>query len=217
MNSMKRLMVKDFIEFLSGFYDTENYENIYRNEKKRSNLKIYLEEMQKQNPKVLFVGEAPGYLGCGITGIPFTDERVLISNEYSFIPGKGRYYISGNQKEISSKAIWDALKIVSNSGNSLPLLWNAFPFHPFNNGNKFSNRQPDKNEIKQIGMPCIYKLLSLFNIKSIYTIGRNAFYCLSNMELNRMFKAEESFYIRHPAHGGAVECINKIKSIYSLY
>ena len=211
------MKIEEFIDFLTQFKDTDKYENIYLDEHKRDNLMIYLKEMKKQNPTILFVGEAPGYLGCGITGVPFTDERVLAAKEYSYVPGKQLYYLSGAQKERSAKAMWDVLNIIASNEMILPLMWNSFPFHPHDQGNKLSNRAPNKEERENIGIPCMQKLLNLFDIKEVYAIGLQAFYSLSDMKLGSLFNQEKNVsYIRHPSYGGKRICQEKIKSIFNI-
>ncbi len=61
------------------------------NEIRRRNLRLYLSEMAQYNPEVLLIGEAPGHLGCLLTGIPFTSEFLLLKAYYhevkSFLHG----------------------------------------------------------------------------------------------------------------------------------
>ena len=116
------ITIEKFVEELSLEQENEECENFYKDENKRNNLRIYLVEMMKLKPKILFVGEAPGYLGCAVTGIPFIDERVL--NEYKALPGD--YITYGMKKERSAKAMWDVLRDIE----KLPVLWNSFPLHP---------------------------------------------------------------------------------------
>ena len=49
---------------------------------RRENLKLYLEKMKKLNPSFLLLGEAPGYKGCRLTGIPFSSEKILATNDF---------------------------------------------------------------------------------------------------------------------------------------
>ena len=46
------------------------------------NLNLYLENMKKIAPKILLLGEAPGYNGCGLTGIPFTSEKIIATTPF---------------------------------------------------------------------------------------------------------------------------------------
>lgn len=64
-----------FVDYLSSLQPpTANSTNMYAvNPRCSHNLSIYIERMLEIKPTILFMGEAPGYRGCGITGIPFTD------------------------------------------------------------------------------------------------------------------------------------------------
>ena len=71
-----------------NFFDRAVPENAQR----RKNLQIFLTEMLDRRPGVLLLGEAPGFRGMGITGIPFTNRTILEgpANRFGlFGPGKG--------------------------------------------------------------------------------------------------------------------------------
>ena len=129
-------MIQKFIDELSTYKDSDTYENQFINEIQRNNLYLYLSEMVKIKPTIMLLGEAPGYLGCKLTGIPFTDENILNSNK--FVPGNGQYKTYGMQKEDSATAIWQVFE----ETNFMSLLWNSFPFHPHKKGLVSSNRTP---------------------------------------------------------------------------
>jgi hypothetical protein len=62
------------------------------NAQRRRNLETYLQEMRERRPTVLLLGEAPGFRGMRITGIPFTNRSILTgpANHFGlFGPGKG--------------------------------------------------------------------------------------------------------------------------------
>lgn len=48
---------------------------------RRKNLGIYLRHMANVKPKIMLVGEAPGYRGSRLTGVPFTSEYLLMHNK----------------------------------------------------------------------------------------------------------------------------------------
>jgi uracil-DNA glycosylase len=75
-----------------------------------------------------------------------------------------------------------------------PLLWNAFPFHPFVRGNPFSNRAPAVEELR-IGEPFVEELLRLFAIDRVVAIGN-----LASRSLTTLGIAHEK--VRHPSQGG---------------
>lgn len=201
-------MIQKFIDELSTYKESHTYENQFINEIQRNNLYLYLSEMMKIKPTVMLLGEAPGYLGCKLTGIPFTDENILISNK--FVPGNGKYKTYGMQKEDSATAIWQAFE----DANFLPLLWNSFPFHPHNEGEINTNRTPKAFEIRDIGVHFISELCNIYNIQSIYAVGRKAENTVKKFYSSRLPKDEA--YIRHPAHGGQIICKNQIKIISKI-
>ncbi|WKK67490.1 uracil-DNA glycosylase [Lutimonas zeaxanthinifaciens] len=170
--------------------------NLYRGESKsaqlrRSNLAMYLHKMERLKPTVLLLGEAPGYKGCGITGVPFTSERILA--EYSIFQDQGfkiRSNILKPESEISATIVWDELERL----DSIPLIWNIFPFHPHTSENKRANRTPNKAEL-ETGKKFLLELLELFCIEKIITLGRKPESMVKELGLKHT-------YVRHPANGG---------------
>ncbi len=57
----------------TNFFD----HSVPANAQRRRNLGIYLQEMLDRAPKVLLVGEAPGFRGMRITGVPFTNRTMF--------------------------------------------------------------------------------------------------------------------------------------------
>lgn len=206
-------MIDDFIKKLRQIKSTNNSTNQYSKEIKNSditinNLRLYLNYINKQKPKYLFVGEAPGYNGCRITGIPFTSEYILTQNYGKGMFGKENGYkiINTNkpQKEPTATIIWE----IFSHKKILPCFWNAFPFHPYKDGNPLSNREPDKSE-KAIGLNILLELVDILRIKNFIAIGKVSY----NMLIKNGIRCE---YIRHPANGGKSEFIMGLKKIKDL-
>ena len=114
------------------------------NAQRRRNLEIYLQEMLDRAPKVLLVGEAPGFRGMRITGVPFTNRTMFEgpANEFGlFGPGKG-YVLpadaAGIAAEPTATVMWQVLAELE----FLPLLWSACPWHTHVPGRPLSNRTP---------------------------------------------------------------------------
>ena len=188
--------IDSFINDLRNEKVNSNVFNMYKDEYKCSNLFNYFEKMIKVNPKILLVGEAPGYNGCRLTGIPFTSEFIL--KNHSFF--KKGFQVKGNQKENSATIMWNVLDEI----NKFPLIWNVFPFHPFKNNEK-SNRKPSKEEINQ-GEYFLKSLINLFDINKIIAVGNTAQITLNNL-------GYDNVKIRHPSYGGKAEFKKKLIKI----
>jgi len=117
------------------------------NKIRRVNLRLYLKQMAVLCPRLLLLGEAPGYRGCRRTGVPFTSEPILLkgitwkicqdgklTETYTLFGVKGGYQRPVDFQEIIGEAtatiMWQSLA----KDWPPPLLWNAFPFHPHRNG-----------------------------------------------------------------------------------
>lgn len=107
--------------------------NFYRDGRgalhRRLRLQLYLTE--RAQASVLLVGEAAGYRGARVSGIPFTSERQLSGRP----PG-----------EASATIIHRVLSELGIENDVL--LWNIVPTHPHLPGMPESNRRPTQEEIE---------------------------------------------------------------------
>ncbi len=193
-----------FIEELAQAESNSILTNVYagsslQNEICRHNLSLYFHYMLKNNSHVILVGEAPGYRGCRLSGIPFTCEDMFTQEWLPDLMGINLgYRIFSKDKperELSALTVWPKLKEWYNQYGKVPLLWNICPFHPHKENNDKSNRTPYAQEI-MAGKEFLIKLLDLFEIKHIGSIGRKAEKAIKGMK-------HETFYLRHPAHNGS--------------
>ena len=161
---------------------------------RRHNLSLYLRRMAERQPRLLLLGEAPGYRGCRVTGVPFTSESILLDEACplglfgaaaGFRGGGGRL-----QREASATAVWSALADL----NRLPLLWNAFPYHPHRPDEPDSNRPPTAAELAT-GRELVVLLLDLFAIERVIAVGNKAAVALEQWGI-------DAAKVRHPSHGG---------------
>jgi len=204
--------IKEFIEQLATEPDIPNTFNPYNykldsNEIRRKNLYCYFNEMQNIKPKILIVGEAPGYRGCRLTGVPFTSEFIIrngVTGLSLFGEGKG-YQLESSEmkptKENTATIFWE----IAEKYKFLPLVWNAFPFHPYKCDDEKSNRAPNKEELC-LGRKYINTIVEIFQVEKIVAVGNKA----EKVLLNCNITAEK---IRHPSNGGKLLFEKGIKSI----
>lgn len=165
---------------------------------RRRNLRLYLTELAKIGPRMLLIGEAVSYRGGRLTGIAFVSETVMVGGvetRNGRILGADKGYKKATpgpklSTEASATMVWGTIAAIE----PLPLLWNAFPFHPFHSGEPDSNRVPSAAELL-LGEQFIARLLRLFPIQQIVAIGNQA-----SLSLTRMNIAHET--VRHPSMGG---------------
>jgi uracil-DNA glycosylase len=146
-------------------------------------------------PARLLIGEASGYQGCRVTGIPFTSERLI--NEGA-IPRIGAEPARLSRRHIpwsepSATIVWSTLRELGIAESTV--LWNAFPWHPHVAGESHSNRTPTRSECAQ-GLPVLQALLSAFPRARLFAVGRQAERAL--LAIGRQAQG-----LRHPAMGGA--------------
>ena len=175
-------------------FDASRRENAIR----RRNLARYLEQLAERRPTTLLVGEAPGYRGMAITGVPFTNTVLLQRGipEFGLLGTANGYEIPdapGVAAEPTATVMWRTLVAL----DLVPVLWSAFPLHPHRPGNHGSNRTPTATETSEWAWSW-QALLHLFPIRSVVAVGNVAHAALarSGWSVPR---------VRHPAHGGREE------------
>jgi len=100
--------------------------NQYRDDRLAERLERYLES--RADAPVLLVGEAAGYRGARVSGIPFTSERQLTGNA----PGEATATIV--HRVLAELDLEESV-----------LLWNVVPTHP---GTVGANRAPTRAEVE---------------------------------------------------------------------
>lgn len=169
---------------------------------RRHNLRLYLEQMKALKPEILMLGEAPGYRGCRLTGVPFTSEKIL--KTHPFFRNEGYQFINPENhlmSEQSATIIWNVLELFDRK----PLIWNIFPFHPYKGEDLKTNRTPNEAELN-FGKHLLLQLLEFFPIKRIAAVGRKAESKLAEMNLDHA-------YVRHPANGGKQKFVEGMAKI----
>jgi len=207
----------DFIRQLSQVRVAEDAFNLYaegdpNNAVRRSNLQLYLQEMAKRRPRLLLFGEAPGYQGMRLTGLPFTSEYTLIHDRVGpDAPPIGLFGVERGyratverrrvRREPSGTIVWSTIARL----DPLPLIWPAFPFHPFKAGNPWSNRPPRASEL-DLGEPFVRWVLDLFPVDVVVAVGNKAETILKRLGVPHR-------KVRHPSQGGKHDFVSGIDQI----
>ena len=162
---------------------------------RRDNLALYLTRMAARRPRALMVGEAPGYRGCAVTGVPFTSVSVLLDepSPFGLFGAAAGFRCAGAplaMREATATVLWQALVAQS----CLPLLWNACPFHPHHPGRPDTNRAPTRAEL-EMGRAAVEALVDLFAIERVLAVGNKAGVALAAWGM-------PAAQARHPGHGG---------------
>ena len=166
-------------------------------EQRRANLVAYL-EARSASARVMLLGEAPSHRGCRFSGIAFCSEVELV-NRRDLVANQALALTSTNaatkpMRERSAAVIWDEM----DKGNCARgvVLWNAFPWHPFQDGEPSSNRRPKRSEVEE-GSQAFEALLACFEHKlDVFAVGKVAEAALAELG------AESAGCLRHPSMGG---------------
>jgi len=143
--------------------------------------------------RLVLIGEAAGYQGCRISGIPFTSEALLIDGSIPGIAATPR--LSTRLKpwsEPSARVVWRTLYEQQLAESTF--LWNAFPLHPHEPGKPHSNRTPTRGELTA-GESVLAALREALPDAVLAAVGNK-----SSEALTRLGYAHVP--LRHPAYGG---------------
>jgi uracil-DNA glycosylase len=143
----------------------------------------------------ILIGEASGYQGCHISGIPFTSERVILAGEVPRVHADAARLSLRHipWSEPSATTVWGALHALGIAETTV--LWNAFAWHPHEPGRPQSNRTPTRTERAE-GMTALAALLEAFPDAELFAVGRHA-----ELALQELGRAATP--LRHPSMGGA--------------
>lgn len=128
--------MRRFVECLAGARIGETFNQYADSGLRRARLADYL--ARRRGARYLLVGEAAGYRGARISGLPFTSERQL--------SGEG-------PAEATATIVHRVLAELDLEEHVL--LWNVVPTHP---GTERSNRPPTQTEVRD-AMPFLHELL----------------------------------------------------------
>ena len=156
-----------------------------------------LRHMDAEHPLMILMGEAPGYQGCHFSGVPFTNEALILAGRIPRVEAAGRFTSRHRAwSEPSATIVWGALHELGIADRVV--LWNAFAWHPHKPGELMSNRAPTKAELKA-GAPVLRCFLSLYPGVPVVPVGRIAEGALQALHI------DYEMALRHPSMGGASE------------
>lgn len=161
------------------------------------NLRRYLDLMERAQPRLLLIGEAPGYRGHAVTGIPFMSVTQLRARPGLITgdPDGDGFEIPTDPpalSEASSTVVW---RTVTALRGPVPMFWPVYPNHPHEPGRPHTNRPPRAAEIAE-GTPIALALAAAFPLTTIVAVGRKAQNALARNGVT-------AIPVRHPAQGGA--------------
>jgi uracil-DNA glycosylase len=116
----------DLVDRLARARIGETYNQYAGSAQRCERLGSYLEA--RREAEVVLVGEAAGYRGARVSGIPFTSERQLTGS------GPAEATATIVHRVLAQLGVEDEV-----------LLWNVVPTHP---GNETSNRRPTRGEVE---------------------------------------------------------------------
>ncbi len=145
--------------------------------------------------RYVLIGEAAGYQGCKVSGIPFTSERLILEARIPRISTDAPRLTSRTRpwSEPSATTVWNTLHALGIASETV--LWNAFPWHPHKPQLSHSNRTPTPAE-RLAGVPVLRQFLDLYPQAQVFAVGRNAEWSLQQVGCN-------AAPLRHPSMGGA--------------
>lgn len=190
---LRALPVPDDAEFLYG----PEPDGRRRERNVRRYQELIAAGMDSGGPRVMLVGEAPGYRGHTVTGVPFMSMRQVTARP-GLITGAAQgdgFALPEHPAadwEQSSGIVWRALAAWR---GPLPLMWAVYPNHPHEPGRPATNRAPRATEVSA-GAPIALALAEAFGITTFLAVGRKAQGALARAGI-------EATAVRHPAQGGA--------------
>lgn len=198
--------IDDFLLSLSRPRNSGVLKNPYREPVLLENLRIYLDAMMRiDGRRVLLVGEALGFKGGKVTGIPFSSGAIYERFAHPLLQQIGpQLSIDIVESENTATIVWEYL---SSAGHT-PLFWNAFPFHPHPRGERSKNRAPTAAEVKR-GVRYLKSLAAIYQPDVVAGIGGKGTVCA-----RQAFSERDIVAIRHPSYGGKSEFIAGIEGLY---
>lgn len=156
-------------------------------------------------PRFLLIGEAPGYQGCHFSGVPFTNEALLLEGAVPRVPCHVRITTRPLPwREPSATIVWKELHALGIAESTV--MWNAFAWHPHKPGEPMSNRAPTRVEL-QAGSGVLRAVLKHFDQCRYIAVGNVAKAALDAAGIS-VFAT-----VRHPSMGGATKFREQMRAL----
>jgi hypothetical protein len=170
------------------------------------NLTLFLDTILRREVRSVWLGRDLGYRGGRRTGIALTDEFHLTALQNTFgVFGVVKTTTDGEPiKERTASEVWKMLGVI---GQPI-LLWNAFPFHPFDEADPLSNRKHTSREF-DLCRQILTTVLEWLNPETVIALGADAEAAV--LKIGR--KCER---VRHPSYGGQTDFAESISKIYGV-
>ncbi|MDR2215840.1 MAG: uracil-DNA glycosylase [Nevskiaceae bacterium] len=154
--------------------------------------------------RFVLIGEASGYQGCKVSGIPFTSERLILEGDIPRVTTQAARLSSRPRpwSEPSATTVWGTLHDLGIADQTV--LWNAFAWHPHRPGNPHTNRTPTPAE-RAAGLPLLSAALALFPEAQVLAVGRQAQFALEQLGV-------AATALRHPSMGGATQFRQQLRA-----
>ena len=172
---------------------------------RRRNLVRVLDAAHARGTDSIWFGRDLGYRGGRRTGLALTDEPHL--------PVLGRAFgdvvieRATETMPVAERTAHEIWKMIDRLP-AVPLLWNAFPFHPHEPGNPMTNRCHSASEARLVE-DVLASFLAWFRPRRVIALGNDAHRALQRM-------GQDAICVRHPSYGGQAAFITGISKEYGL-
>jgi hypothetical protein len=154
--------------------------------------------------RIVLIGEAAGYQGCKVSGIPFTSERLVLEGKIPRVTASTARLSSRPRpwSEPSATTVWGTLHELGIAEHTV--LWNAFAWHPHQTNDPHTNRTPTPTE-RTAALPILIAALALFPRAQVFAVGRQAQFALEQLNIL-------ATPLRHPSMGGATRFRQELRA-----
>lgn len=166
-------------------------------------LRAFLQSSVELGVDSIWFGRDLGYRGGRRTGIALTDEKHLPLLAMHL---KSKQILKATASpmviERTASVVWGMIDEIGH----VPFMWNAFPFHPHQTDDVFSNRNHTRGELSAI-WELNLELIDILKPRHFVAIGNDAHAALNNAGL-------KCSYVRHPSYGGQADFVKGLRQIY---